>query len=365
SSTPGLESPCPAGFRYPGARWRRRRRISLVQLGAPLRCVLHCGPELTTNSMAFATSQVVRGFSSSAVRNVVIKNVTIIGGGQMGAGIAQVAASTGHSVTLVDTSDDILKKSIKTIEGSLKRVVKKKFADKPEAGEEFIKKVVQNVSTSTDVESAVQSSDLVVEAIVENLKIKQDLFSRLDKLAPPHTIFASNTSSLSISDIASSTSRQDRFGGLHFFNPVPMMKLVEVIGTPATSQETLDSLLNFSKVLRKTPVSCKDTFGFVVNRLLVPCIMEAIRLYERGVYACYYNSDASKEDIDIAMKLGAGHPMGPLELADYIGLDIINSVIEGETKDPNNPLFNSSDLLNKLVAEGKLGRKTGEGFFKY
>uniref|UniRef100_A0A3Q0SU16 3-hydroxyacyl-CoA dehydrogenase NAD binding domain-containing protein n=1 Tax=Amphilophus citrinellus TaxID=61819 RepID=A0A3Q0SU16_AMPCI len=233
--------------------------------------------------MAFATSQVVRGFSSSAVRNVVIKNVTIIGGGQMGAGIAQVAASTGHSVTLVDTSDDILKKSIKTIEGSLKRVVKKKFADKPEAGEEFIKKVVQNVSTSTDVESAVQSSDLVVEAIVENLKIKQDLFSRLDKLAPPHTIFASNTSSLSISDIASSTSRQDRFGGLHFFNPVPMMKLVEVIGTPATSQETLDSLLNFSKVLRKTPVSCKDTFGFVVNRLLVPCIMEAIRLYERGV----------------------------------------------------------------------------------
>uniref|UniRef100_A0A3Q0T005 3-hydroxyacyl-CoA dehydrogenase C-terminal domain-containing protein n=1 Tax=Amphilophus citrinellus TaxID=61819 RepID=A0A3Q0T005_AMPCI len=169
--------------------------------------------------MAFATSQVVRGFSSSAVRNVVIKNVTIIGGGQMGAGIAQV------------------------------------------------------------------------------------------------------------------------------------------IGTPATSQETLDSLLNFSKVLRKTPVSCKDTFGFVVNRLLVPCIMEAIRLYERG--------DASKEDIDIAMKLGAGHPMGPLELADYIGLDIINSVIEGETKDPNNPLFNSSDLLNKLVAEGKLGRKTGEGFFKY
>uniref|UniRef100_A0A3Q0SL58 Hydroxyacyl-CoA dehydrogenase n=1 Tax=Amphilophus citrinellus TaxID=61819 RepID=A0A3Q0SL58_AMPCI len=288
--------------------------------------------------MAFATSQVVRGFSSSAVRNVVIKNVTIIGGGQMGAGIAQVAASTGHSVTLVDTSDDILKKSIKTIEGSLKRVVKKKFADKPEAGEEFIKKVVQNVSTSTDVESAVQSSDLVVEAIVENLKIKQDLFSRLDKLAPPHTIFASNTSSLSISDIASSTSRQDRFGGLHFFNPVPMMKLVEVIGTPATSQETLDSLLNFSKVLRKTPVSCK------------------VRLYV---------SDASKEDIDIAMKLGAGHPMGPLELADYIGLDIINSVIEGETKDPNNPLFNSSDLLNKLVAEGKLGRKTGEGFFKY
>ncbi|KAL3996572.1 Rho guanine nucleotide exchange factor 40 [Sarotherodon galilaeus] len=308
--------------------------------------------------MAFVAPQIVRGFSSSAVRNVVIKNVTIIGGGQMGAGIAQVAASTGHSVTLVDTSDDILKKSIKMIEGSLKRVVKKKFSDKPEAGEEFIKKVVQKVSTSTDAESAVQGSDLVVEAIVENLKIKQDLFSRLDKLAPPHTIFASNTSSLSICDIASSTNRQDRFGGLHFFNPVAMMKLVEVIGTPATSQDTLDSLLDFSKVLGKTPVSCKDTSGFIVNRLLVPCMMEAIRLYERG--------DASKEDIDIGMKLGAGYPMGPFELADYVGLDIVKAVIEAfKTKDPNNPLFDSSDLLNKLVAEGKLGIKTGEGFYKY
>ncbi|XP_039879957.1 hydroxyacyl-coenzyme A dehydrogenase, mitochondrial isoform X2 [Simochromis diagramma] len=308
--------------------------------------------------MAFAASQIVRGFSSSAVRNVVIKNVTIIGGGQMGAGIAQVAASTGHSVTLVDTSDDILKKSIKLIEGSLKRVAKKKFSDKPEAGEEFIKKIVQKVSTSTDAESAVQGSDLVVEAIVENLKIKQDLFSRLDKLAPSHTIFASNTSSLSIRDIASSTNRQDRFGGLHFFNPVAMMKLVEVIGTPATSQDTLDSLLDFSKVLGKTPVSCKDTSGFIVNRLLVPCMMEAIRLYERG--------DASKEDIDIGMKLGAGYPMGPFELADYVGLDIVKAVIEAfKTKDPKNPLFDSSDLLNKLVAEGKLGIKTGEGFYKH
>lgn len=276
----------------------------------------------------------------------------------MGAGIAQVAASTGHSVTLVDTSDDILKKSIKLIEGSLKRVAKKKFSDKPEAGEEFIKKIVQKVSTSTDAESTVQGSDLVVEAIVENLKIKQDLFSRLDKLAPSHTIFASNTSSLSICDIASSTNRQDRFGGLHFFNPVAMMKLVEVIGTPATSQDTLDSLMDFSKVLGKTPVSCKDTSGFIVNRLLVPCMMEAIRLYERG--------DASKEDIDIGMKLGAGYPMGPFELADYVGLDIVKAVIEAfKTKDPKNPLFDSSDLLNKLVAEGKLGIKTGEGFYKH
>ncbi|XP_056227138.1 hydroxyacyl-coenzyme A dehydrogenase, mitochondrial [Seriola aureovittata] len=308
--------------------------------------------------MAFFTHQICRSFSSSAVRNVVIKHVTIIGGGQMGAGIAQVAASTGHSVTLVDTNDDILKKSVKGIEGSLKRVVKKKYADKPEAGEEFIQKVLQNVSTSTDAGSAAQSSDLVLEAIVENLKIKQDLFGRLDKLAPPHTIFASNTSSLPISDIASSTNRLDRFGGLHFFNPVPMMKLVEVIGTSATSQDTFDSLLNFSKMLGKTPVSCKDTPGFIVNRLLVPYIMEAIRLYERG--------HGSKEDIDIAMKLGAGYPMGPFELSDYVGLDTMKFIMDGwSAKDPHNPLFAPSELLNKLVAEGKYGKKTGEGFYKY
>ncbi|XP_069024251.1 hydroxyacyl-coenzyme A dehydrogenase, mitochondrial [Embiotoca jacksoni] len=308
--------------------------------------------------MAFFTHQIHRGFASSAVRSVVIKHVTIIGGGQMGAGIAQVAASTGHSVTLVDTNDSILKKAIKTLEGSLKRVVKKKFADKPEAGEEFIQKVLQNVSTSTDAGSAVQGSDLVLEAIVENLKIKQDIFSHLDKLAPAHTIFASNTSSLPISDIASSTNRLDRFGGLHFFNPVPMMKLVEVIGTPATSQETFDSLLNFSKKIGKTPVSCKDTPGFIVNRLLVPYLMEAIRLHERG--------HGSKEDIDVAMKLGGGYPMGPFELADYVGLDTMKFIIDGwKAMDPDSVLFKPSELLDKLVAEGKYGKKTGEGFYKY
>lgn len=276
----------------------------------------------------------------------------------MGAGIAQVAAATGHTVTLVDTSDDLLKKAIKGIEGSLKRVVKKKFADKPEAGEEFLKKTLKNVSTSTDAAAAAHSTDLVLEAIIENLKIKQDLFSQLDKAAPKHTIFASNTSSLPITDIASSTNRLDRFGGLHFFNPVPMMKLVEVIATSSTSQETFDSLLNFSKELGKTPVSCKDTPGFIVNRLLVPYLAEAVRLHERG--------HGSKEDIDIAMKLGAGYPMGPFELADYVGLDTTKFILDGWTeKEPNNPLFAQIELLNKLVAEGKLGKKTGEGFYKY
>lgn len=276
----------------------------------------------------------------------------------MGAGIAQVAASTGHSVVLVDTSADILKKSAKGIENSLKRVAKKKFAEKPEDGEAFVQKVLKNISTSTDAASVVHGTDLVVEAIVENLKVKQDLFGALDKVAPEHTIFASNTSSLPIADIASCTARLDCFGGLHFFNPVPMMKLVEVIKTPATSQQTFDALLEFSKALGKRPVSCKDTPGFIVNRLLVPYMLEAVRLHERG--------HGSKEDIDVAMKLGAGYPMGPFELLDYVGLDTSKFIIDGwHAKDPDNPLFAPSALLNKLVSEGKLGKKTGEGFYKH
>ncbi|XP_049576677.1 hydroxyacyl-coenzyme A dehydrogenase, mitochondrial [Syngnathus scovelli] len=308
--------------------------------------------------MAFFGHEFCRAFSSSALRSVAIKHVVIIGGGQMGAGIAQVAASTGHQVTLVDMSEAILTKAVKDMGTSLKRVVKKKYADKPEAGEAFIEKVLGNVSTATDATAAVQSTDLVLEAIVENLKVKQELFSVLDKAAPAHTIFASNTSSLPIGDIASATSRLDRFGGLHFFNPVPMMKLVEVIGTSATSQETFDSLMNFSKALGKTTVSCKDTPGFIVNRLLVPYMMEAVRLHERG--------HGSKEDIDVAMKLGAGYPMGPFELLDYVGLDTAKFILDGwSAMDQKNPLFTPSSLLNKLVAEGKLGKKTGEGFYKY
>ncbi|KAM5194503.1 hydroxyacyl-coenzyme A dehydrogenase, mitochondrial [Mantella aurantiaca] len=296
--------------------------------------------------------------SSTTAKNLVIKHVTVIGGGLMGSGIAQVAAATGHTVVLVDQTEDILKKSSKSIEDSLKRIAKKMFADKPEASSQFIQKTLSNLSTSTDPAAVVHSTDLVVEAIVESLEVKHELFKRLDKFAPEHTIFASNTSSLPITDIANSTTRQDRFGGLHFFNPVPMMKLVEVIKAPMTSQTTFDSLIDFSRALGKTPVSCKDTPGFVVNRLLVPYLMESVRLYERG--------HASKEDIDIAMKLGAGYPMGPFELLDYVGLDTSKFIIDGWHKlEPENPLFAPSELVNKLVAEKKLGKKTGEGFYKY
>uniref|UniRef100_A0A8V0XIN4 Hydroxyacyl-coenzyme A dehydrogenase, mitochondrial n=1 Tax=Gallus gallus TaxID=9031 RepID=A0A8V0XIN4_CHICK len=272
--------------------------------------------------------------------------------------VAQVAAASGHTVVLVDQSDEILKKSTKGIEESLKRVTKKKFADKPEAGAEFIEKTLKNLTTSTDAVAVVHSTDLVIEAIVENQEIKSELFKRLDKFAPEHTIFTSNTSSLQITQLANSTTRQDRFGGLHFFNPVPMMKLVEVVKTPMTSQKTYESLMDFSKAVGKSPVSCKDTPGFIVNRLLVPYMMEAVRLFERG--------DASKEDIDVAMKLGAGYPMGPFELLDYVGLDTSKYIIDGwHAIEPNNPLFLPSPLLDKLVEEKKLGRKTGEGFYKY
>uniref|UniRef100_A0A9L0RJK7 Hydroxyacyl-coenzyme A dehydrogenase, mitochondrial n=1 Tax=Equus caballus TaxID=9796 RepID=A0A9L0RJK7_HORSE len=283
--------------------------------------------------MAFVTRQFVRAMSSSsaasaAAKKIMVKHVTVIGGGLMGAGIAQVAAATGHTVVLVDQTEDILAKSRKGIEESLRRVAKKKFAENPKAGDEFVDKTLSSISTSTDAASVVHSTDLVVEAIVENLKVKTELFTRLDKFAAEHTIFASNTSSLQITSIANATTRQDRFAGLHFFNPVPLMKLVE------------------------------DTPGFIVNRLLVPYLLEAVRLYERG--------DASKEDIDTAMKLGAGYPMGPFELLDYVGLDTTKFILDGwHEMDAKNPLFQPSSSLDKLVAENKFGKKTGEGYYKY
>lgn len=276
----------------------------------------------------------------------------------MGAGIAQVAAQTGHNVTMVDMSEDILKKSQSSIEKSLGRIVKKKYADDAAAGQKFLAETMARFSTSTDAPKVAESTDLVIEAIVENIAIKQKLFKTLDEAAPKHTIFVSNTSSLPIGEIGKATNRLDRFGGLHFFNPVPLMKLVEVIKLPETSQETFNTLVEFGKAMGKTTVEAKDTPGFIVNRLLVPYIMEAVRMVERG--------DASARDVDTAMKLGAGYPMGPIELADYVGLDTCKFIIDGwSEKYPEEPLFAQSALLNKLVADGKTGVKAGEGFYNY
>jgi len=307
--------------------------------------------------MAFVTKTAARAFSTAMSRRA-IEKVTVIGGGLMGAGIAQVAAQTGHKVTLVDISDDVLTKSHANIQKSLTRVAKKKFASDKDAGDKFLSDTLALLSVNTSAEAAVTDTDLVIEAIVENIDIKKKLFASLDKAAPAHTIFASNTSSLPIGDIAVATQRLDRFGGLHFFNPVPVMKLVEVVRIPETSDDVNTALHQFSEALGKKSVQAKDTPGFIVNRLLVPYIMEAVRMVERG--------DATARDVDTAMKLGAGYPMGPIELADYVGLDTCQFIMDGWADVfPGHPMFAPSELLKTMVSEGKMGVKSGEGFYSY
>ncbi|XP_065831433.1 hydroxyacyl-coenzyme A dehydrogenase, mitochondrial-like isoform X1 [Oscarella lobularis] len=302
--------------------------------------------------------------------------ITVVGAGLMGSGIAQVAAQNGHDVNLVDQTDELLQGADRRIRSSLERVAKKTFPDDVTKAKDFLEKSTSRLNYSTNALSAAAQSNLVIEAIVENMETKQKLFQDLDSAAPKHTVFASNTSSLSISRIASATQRKDRFGGLHFFNPVPVMKLVEVVRTAETSQETFDYLTEFGKSVGKKPVSCRDTPGFIVNRLLVPYLMEAIRMLERGMHVIaleieiytlsFIIGDATAEDIDTAMKLGAGHPMGPIQLLDYVGLDTTKFIMDGwHDLVPDEALFQPSDLLNKLVAEGKLGNKTGQGFYKH
>lgn len=228
-------------------------------------------------------------------------NVTVIGSGLMGSGIAQVTAEAGYQVTLVDQSDKILGKAQEAIKTSLARSSKKKFekqADAAALAEKHIAGVLGRIKLSTSIESAAEKADLVIEAIVENIGVKHELFKKLDKLAPRNALFASNTSSLPIAEIAQVTVRKDKFGGLHFFNPVPVMKLLEVIKTNETSDSTHETLLTFGKSIGKVTVTCKDTPGFIVNRLLIPIMIQAAHMAERG--------DASPRDIDTAMKLGAG-----------------------------------------------------------
>ncbi|CAG8459429.1 14898_t:CDS:2 [Acaulospora colombiana] len=277
----------------------------------------------------------------------------------MGAGIVQVAAQKGYAVTMVDLDESSLERGKGIINSSLKRVAKKQFKDDEQKQSEFIKSTLSSIKTSTDLSKSAESADLIVEAIVENLQKKQKLFSSLDKIAPKDSIFASNTSSLPIIEIAKATDRTDKFAGLHFFNPVPQMKLVEVVKTESTSDETHHALMEFSKKLDKTPVTCKDTPGFIVNRLLVPYLLEAIRLVERGV--------ATPGDVDTAMKLGAGMPMGPFELSDFVGLDTLKSIADGwrEGGQVDSNLVVKIKTLDDLVRAGNLGRKTGKGFFSY
>ncbi|KAJ3191238.1 hypothetical protein HK101_007949 [Irineochytrium annulatum] len=303
-----------------------------------------------------------RSFSSSAAAHQV-QRLTVIGSGLMGAGIVQVAAQSKLPVTMVDLNDEALQKGKAIISSSLKRVAKKKHEGDDAAQKSFVDDVLKRVTLTTDVEAAVKDTDLVVEAIVENLGTKQKLFKQLDGIAKPSTIFASNTSSLPISDIASVTSaaRQSRFAGLHYFNPVPQMKLVEIVRTDKTEESVYQDLVALSKAMGKVSVCCKDTPGFIVNRLLVPYMMESLRLVERGV--------ATKEDVDIAMKLGAGYPMGPFELMDYVGLDTIKFITDGWYKSgeglKGDKLVEPSPLLEGVVGKKDFGRKSGKGFYDY
>ncbi|KAI8812504.1 hydroxyacyl-CoA dehydrogenase [Cladochytrium replicatum] len=290
-----------------------------------------------------------------------LSKIVVVGAGLMGSGIAQVSAQSNLQVTLVDVKPEFVEKGREMISTSLKRVAKKKFDGEPDKQGGWVDDVMSRIKTSTDTTESAKDADLIIEAIVENLSAKRSLFKSLDEVAPKHTIFASNTSSLPIGDIADATSRRDRFAGLHFFNPVPQMKLVEIIRLQETSDEVFDSLVNFTKQLSKVPVSCKDTPGFIVNRLLVPYMLEAARLVERG--------EATKEDVDTAMKLGAGYPMGPFELMDYVGLDTMKFITDGWYKDSKdlkgNELVAPVRSIDELTADGKLGRKGGEGFYSY
>ena len=281
-----------------------------------------------------------------------IERIAVLGAGQMGNGIAQVAACAGYEVVMIDIKQDYLDKGLAAIENSLSRVVKKERMTQQDADA-----AISLISTSTEKTSA-SDADLVVEAIPEIPELKFSTFAELDSICKPEAILASNTSSISINAIADATSRPDRVIGMHFMNPVPVMKLVEIINGQDTSSEVTELVVEASERMGKVPLACNDSPGFVSNRILCPMINEAILALEEGV--------AEPEAIDGIMKLGMNHPIGPLALADLIGLDtilhIMNVLHEGFE---GNPKYAPSDLLKNMVSEGKLGRKSGQGFYNY
>lgn len=281
-----------------------------------------------------------------------IKNITVIGSGTMGNGIAHVCAQFGYQVSLVDIAQTALDKAIQTITKNLDRQVQKGSIT-----EEVKQQTLQNIKTFTSVKDCATTSDLVIEAASENFNIKEKIFRELDEICAPHCILASNTSSISITKIGAVTKRPDKVIGMHFMNPVPVMKLVEVIRGYATSNETNNLVFEVSKNLQKIPVEVNDYPGFVANRILMPMINEAIySLYENvaGVY-----------EIDTVMKLGMAHPMGPLQLADFIGLDVCLAILRVLHEGFGNPKYAPCPLLVNMVTAGYLGAKSGEGFYKY
>lgn len=281
-----------------------------------------------------------------------IKNITVVGAGTMGNGIAHVFAMHGFSVTLVDISEVALENALATISSNLDRMlVKEKITIDTKSA------TINNIKTSTILEEAVKNADLVVEAASENINVKLSIFKTIDEHAPGNAILASNTSSISITKIASVTQRPDQVIGMHFMNPVPIMKLIEVINGYSTSAETTDLIMALSKTIGKIPVEVNDYPGFVANRILMPMINEAIQTLHEGV--------AGVEEIDTVMKLGMAHPMGPLQLADFIGLDVCLAILKVLQDGFGNPKYAPCPLLVNMVVAGKLGRKSGTGFYQY
>ena len=280
-----------------------------------------------------------------------MKNIFVVGAGTMGLDIAQVFSTAGMNVSVYDMTDEIIARSAARLEkGLAKRVEKGKLSPEAKAA------IIGGIEFTTNYDNA-KNADLVIEAIIESVEVKKTVFRNLDSICPASTVFATNTSSISITEIAAATARADRFIGMHFFNPATVMKLVEVIRGMATSDETFKAVYELSETIGKTPVEVKEAPGFVVNRILIPMINEAIGLVAEGV--------ASPADIDTAMKLGANHPMGPLALGDLIGLDVVLAIMDtlfNETKDSK---YRAHPLLKKMVRANLLGRKTGRGFYEY
>jgi 3-hydroxybutyryl-CoA dehydrogenase len=280
-----------------------------------------------------------------------IQKVGVVGCGLMGSGIAQVAAAAGFHTVVREVSVEIVEKGLKNIDKNLVRLVEKGALDESKKGE------IRGRLKGTAALEELKDCDVVIEAIIEQLPEKRELFSALDGLCPPSTIFASNTSSLTITEIATATKRPERFVGLHFFNPVPVMKLVEVVRTIATDPAVYEEMVAFGAKLGKTPVRAHDSTGFIVNRLLVPYLLDAIRALEEGV--------GSIEDIDNSMKLGCGHPMGPLTLLDFVGLDTTYYIANIMFDEFRERRFASPPLLKRMVLAGWNGRKSGRGFYDY